>query len=273
MVMLPGWDGSGQGLGASRPRAAHPSPAPRRPAGAEGPGHPGGPLHRLRGVRGLHHRGHGEAPGQDHVRRGRPKCHPETRTSCPPAPSHSPLPAGNRSPQSASVSPRWVRSLCPASPRTLGFTSTASPSCRGARPPSTPAPCVQACVPRRVHHPPSRRQRPALAASGCWRPAHGGLSLLQIQEWGPFDLVIGGSPCNDLSIVNPARKGLYGKCLPARLGLAPAASPPLSPPTPHCHHQPPASDAGPSRSLLPRGHWTALLRVLPFAPRSPAQGR
>lgn len=32
----------------------------------------------------------------------------------------------------------------------------------------------------------------------------------QIHEWGPFDLVIGGSPCNDLSIVNPARKGLFG---------------------------------------------------------------
>uniref|UniRef100_A0A8B9Z7Z6 DNA (cytosine-5-)-methyltransferase n=1 Tax=Buteo japonicus TaxID=224669 RepID=A0A8B9Z7Z6_9AVES len=32
-----------------------------------------------------------------------------------------------------------------------------------------------------------------------------------IEEWGPFDLVIGGSPCNDLSLVNPARKGLYGK--------------------------------------------------------------
>ncbi|PWA29439.1 hypothetical protein CCH79_00017089 [Gambusia affinis] len=31
-----------------------------------------------------------------------------------------------------------------------------------------------------------------------------------IQEWGPFDLVIAGSPCNDLSIVNPARKGLFG---------------------------------------------------------------
>ncbi|XP_053316522.1 DNA (cytosine-5)-methyltransferase 3A-like [Spea bombifrons] len=31
----------------------------------------------------------------------------------------------------------------------------------------------------------------------------------QIQEWGPFDLLIGGSPCNDLSIVNPARKGIY----------------------------------------------------------------
>ncbi|XP_067324391.1 DNA (cytosine-5)-methyltransferase 3B isoform X1 [Anolis sagrei] len=30
-----------------------------------------------------------------------------------------------------------------------------------------------------------------------------------IDEWGPFDMVIGGSPCNDLSIVNPARKGLY----------------------------------------------------------------
>ncbi|XP_062444935.1 DNA (cytosine-5)-methyltransferase 3B [Rhea pennata] len=30
-----------------------------------------------------------------------------------------------------------------------------------------------------------------------------------IEEWGPFDLVIGGSPCNDISIVNPARKGLY----------------------------------------------------------------
>ncbi|XP_040282951.1 DNA (cytosine-5)-methyltransferase 3A [Bufo bufo] len=30
-----------------------------------------------------------------------------------------------------------------------------------------------------------------------------------IAEWGPFDLVIGGSPCNDLSIVNPARKGLF----------------------------------------------------------------
>ena len=38
--------------------------------------------------------------------------------------------------------------------------------------------------------------------------------VIQIEEWGPFDLVIGGSPCNDLSIVNPARKGLYGKHRP-----------------------------------------------------------
>uniref|UniRef100_A0A8C1UAP3 DNA (cytosine-5-)-methyltransferase n=1 Tax=Cyprinus carpio TaxID=7962 RepID=A0A8C1UAP3_CYPCA len=35
------------------------------------------------------------------------------------------------------------------------------------------------------------------------------ISRKNIAEWGPFDLVIGGSPCNDLSIVNPARKGLY----------------------------------------------------------------
>ncbi|XP_065501605.1 DNA (cytosine-5)-methyltransferase 3B isoform X3 [Caloenas nicobarica] len=34
-----------------------------------------------------------------------------------------------------------------------------------------------------------------------------------IEEWGPFDLVIGGSPCNDPSLVSPARKGLYGRCL------------------------------------------------------------
>ncbi|XP_018431427.1 PREDICTED: DNA (cytosine-5)-methyltransferase 3A-like, partial [Nanorana parkeri] len=32
----------------------------------------------------------------------------------------------------------------------------------------------------------------------------------QIDAWGPFDLLIGGSPCNDLSAVNPAREGLYG---------------------------------------------------------------
>ncbi|KAI3357858.1 hypothetical protein L3Q82_016251, partial [Scortum barcoo] len=30
-----------------------------------------------------------------------------------------------------------------------------------------------------------------------------------LEQWGPFDLLIGGSPCNDLSIVNPFRKGLY----------------------------------------------------------------
>ncbi|KAM7411154.1 hypothetical protein PAMA_021233 [Pampus argenteus] len=30
-----------------------------------------------------------------------------------------------------------------------------------------------------------------------------------LEQWGPFDLLIGGSPCNDLSIVNPNRKGLY----------------------------------------------------------------
>ncbi|XP_061760023.1 DNA (cytosine-5-)-methyltransferase 3 beta, duplicate a isoform X2 [Nerophis ophidion] len=30
-----------------------------------------------------------------------------------------------------------------------------------------------------------------------------------LAEWGPFDLLIGGSPCNDLSMVNPNRKGLF----------------------------------------------------------------
>uniref|UniRef100_A0A8C2X8M8 DNA (cytosine-5-)-methyltransferase n=1 Tax=Cyclopterus lumpus TaxID=8103 RepID=A0A8C2X8M8_CYCLU len=30
-----------------------------------------------------------------------------------------------------------------------------------------------------------------------------------VAEWGPFDLLIGGSPCNDLSMVNPIRKGLF----------------------------------------------------------------
>nr|CAB3239292.1 DNA (cytosine-5)-methyltransferase 3A-like [Phallusia mammillata] len=30
-----------------------------------------------------------------------------------------------------------------------------------------------------------------------------------LAEWGPFDLVIGGSPCNDLSIVNTTRKGIW----------------------------------------------------------------
>ncbi|XP_074499588.1 uncharacterized protein LOC141772483 isoform X1 [Sebastes fasciatus] len=30
-----------------------------------------------------------------------------------------------------------------------------------------------------------------------------------VAEWGPFDFLIGGSPCNDLSMVNPLRKGLF----------------------------------------------------------------
>ncbi|GAA6110991.1 uncharacterized protein LOC113641932 isoform X1 [Tachysurus ichikawai] len=36
-----------------------------------------------------------------------------------------------------------------------------------------------------------------------------GITQEHIEKWGPFDLLIGGSPCNDLSIVNPARKGLF----------------------------------------------------------------
>ncbi|KAM6053644.1 DNA (cytosine-5)-methyltransferase 3B isoform 3-T3 [Chlamydotis macqueenii] len=47
-----------------------------------------------------------------------------------------------------------------------------------------------------------------------------------IEEWGPFDLVIGGSPCNDLSLVNPARKGLWAPldpCSPCHSWSQPTA--------------------------------------------------
>ncbi|KAM6194394.1 DNA (cytosine-5)-methyltransferase 3B isoform 2-T2 [Sarcoramphus papa] len=46
-----------------------------------------------------------------------------------------------------------------------------------------------------------------------------------IEEWGPFDLVIGGSPSNDLSLVNPARKGLYGKAALPLQGWGPPGVP------------------------------------------------
>ncbi|NXX96498.1 DNM3B methyltransferase, partial [Centropus bengalensis] len=45
-----------------------------------------------------------------------------------------------------------------------------------------------------------------------------------IKEWGPFDLVIGGSPCNDPSLANPAKKGLYGKAALPLQGWAPPGS-------------------------------------------------
>ncbi|KAK2570266.1 DNA (cytosine-5)-methyltransferase 3A [Acropora cervicornis] len=35
------------------------------------------------------------------------------------------------------------------------------------------------------------------------------ISRDQIQDLGPFDFVFGGSPCNDLSIANPIRRGIY----------------------------------------------------------------
>lgn len=87
------------------------------------------------------------------------------------------------------------------------------------------------------HH----HQAPCPPGCGSTCLTQGLPSLLQIQEWGPFDLVIGGSPCNDLSIVNPARKGLYGRrglglhgggAGPPRAGRdpQPLAQPLLSPP-------------------------------------------
>jgi DNA (cytosine-5)-methyltransferase 3A len=33
----------------------------------------------------------------------------------------------------------------------------------------------------------------------------------KLSALGPIDLLLGGSPCADLSLVNPARKGLNGK--------------------------------------------------------------
>uniref|UniRef100_A0A3Q3ETR4 DNA (cytosine-5-)-methyltransferase n=1 Tax=Labrus bergylta TaxID=56723 RepID=A0A3Q3ETR4_9LABR len=45
------------------------------------------------------------------------------------------------------------------------------------------------------------------------------ISEKHLEKWGPFDLLIGGSPCNDLSIVNPYRKGLYGMNLTFHRGL------------------------------------------------------
>ncbi|KAL2296940.1 hypothetical protein Nmel_014991 [Mimus melanotis] len=42
-----------------------------------------------------------------------------------------------------------------------------------------------------------------------------------IEEWGPFDLVIGGTPCDDVSLVNPTRKALFGKATLPLLGCIP----------------------------------------------------
>lgn len=39
-----------------------------------------------------------------------------------------------------------------------------------------------------------------------------GITKEKIQQISPIDLLIGGSPCNDLSLVNPARLGLHGTC-------------------------------------------------------------
>ncbi|NXF84715.1 DNM3B methyltransferase, partial [Eubucco bourcierii] len=52
-----------------------------------------------------------------------------------------------------------------------------------------------------------------------------------IEEWGPFDLVIGGSPCDDLSLVNAARKGICG-WLRATRGGEDSQTPRPMPPVP-----------------------------------------
>ena len=45
-----------------------------------------------------------------------------------------------------------------------------------------------------------------LVKTGWWF-----ILVSQIEQSGPFDFVFGGSPCNDLSIANPVRRGIYGK--------------------------------------------------------------
>lgn len=47
----------------------------------------------------------------------------------------------------------------------------------------------------------------------CCAPITSSVCPLQIEEWGPFDLVIGGSPCNDLSLASPPRKAPYGEAV------------------------------------------------------------
>lgn len=67
----------------------------------------------------------------------------------------------------------------------------------------------------------SRLSSPFLQVSGWvvlkteWKASRLICFVFQLEKWGPFDLLIGGSPCNDLSIVNPLRKGLYGMNVPA----------------------------------------------------------
>uniref|UniRef100_A0A8B9ZCA8 DNA (cytosine-5-)-methyltransferase n=1 Tax=Anas platyrhynchos TaxID=8839 RepID=A0A8B9ZCA8_ANAPL len=69
-----------------------------------------------------------------------------------------------------------------------------------------------------------------------------------IEEWGPFDLVIGGSPCNDLSLVSPSRKALYARGPPAKRCLhpgPPAPTPPPQPPLRGRGRSPPSTPASP----------------------------
>lgn len=158
----------------------------------------------------------------------------------PAAPLRLPLPAGL--PRDGGIPSRW-----PRIPPLIPVPSDTGPVPRG--PSSRPSPHtgeLAASLPpgltgtaspshRAVTAPVSRGfpwHRCAVPGAGGRGPlAHPAVCFpLQIQEWGPFDLVIGGSPCNDLSIVNPARKGLYGGCpLAAAAAKPPALAAPLTP--------------------------------------------
>lgn len=82
----------------------------------------------------------------------------------------------------------------------------------------------------------------------------------QLAEWGPFDLLIGGSPCNDLSMVNPLRKGLFG------MQLSQAAANTL----PVCFG---IFYTRERLCLSCRGYGKALLWVLPHFNHAEAEGR
>lgn len=130
-----------------------------RSAGAERFGHPGGQVHRIWSVWGLHHCWHRSTPGTHHVRGRRSQRHTQA------CKRHLSVP--------------WQNYLFRCSSCSLQVTVSSKMS-------------VFLCW--------------------SWRLV---VFLCQIEDWGPFDLVIGGSPCNDLSIVNPARKGLFGNMHPA----------------------------------------------------------
>lgn len=53
----------------------------------------------------------------------------------------------------------------------------------------------------------SKRNHPEIVKVGDVR----NITEADIEKWGPFDFLIGGSPCNDFSRVNPHREGFTGK--------------------------------------------------------------
>uniref|UniRef100_A0A8D2L240 PHD-type domain-containing protein n=1 Tax=Varanus komodoensis TaxID=61221 RepID=A0A8D2L240_VARKO len=83
-----------------------------------------------------------------------------------------------------------------------------------------PSSAAAAVVGRGGAEGPGPEPRPRAALRGARLPAEGPgggqlrtflrvAPVARIEEWGPFDMVIGGSPCNDLSTVNPGTGRLF----------------------------------------------------------------